>query len=186
MEKVTSLIKADLFRYWGSTKLVDYIKAYLLVPGFKYMFWFRLASKQKSINKVFYSIFWLKLRRLQYKYGYDIPAGTLIDRGFYIGHFGGIVISGKAVIGKNCNISQNVTIGYNSRGSRQGFPTIKENVYIGPGAVIIGNITIGNNVAIGANAVVVDDIPDNAVVAGVPAKIISQKGSEGYILNKVE
>jgi len=58
-------------------------------------------------------------------------------------------------------------------------------VYIGPGAKVIGAITVGNNVVIGANAVVSRDIPDNAVVAGVPAEIISMKGSVGYIRNKI-
>lgn len=106
--------------------------------------------------------------------------------GFYIGHFGGIVISAKAKIGKNCNISQNVTIGYSSRGKNQGWPTIMENVYIGPGAVVIGNIIVGENAAVGANAFVNADVPDNAVVEGVLAKTISFKGSEGYILNKVK
>lgn len=149
------------------------------------MVWFRLASHFRQKSKLIYAIFWLRLRRLQFKYGYDIPAGTQIAAGFYIGHIGGIVITPKAIIGKNCNISQNVTIGFSSRGKKQGYPTLKENVYIGPGAVIIGNITIGKNVAIGANAVVLNDVPDNSVVAGVPAKIISQNGSKGYILNKV-
>lgn len=179
-----SIIQDDLYRYTGKLDFIHFLKTYLKSPGFKYMVWFRITSWVKIHIKFFYPLFWLKLRHLQFKYGFDIPAGALISKGFYIGHFGGIVITPKAVIGKNCNISQNVTIGLNSRGRRKGYPTIKENVYIGPGAVIIGNITIGNNVAIGANAVVTDDIPDNAVAVGIPAKIISFKGSEGYIMNK--
>src|SRR5690606_15587937 len=118
-------------------------------------------------------------------YGYDIPANTKIGKGFYIGHFGGIVISSKATIGENCNISQGITIGRASRGKNVGYPQLGNNVYIGPGAKIIGNITIGNNVAIGANAVVLSNIPDNAVAVGIPAKIVSYNGSDGYILNKV-
>lgn len=104
-----------------------------------------------------------------------------IGKGFYIGHFGTIVVHSSAVIGDNVNISQGVTIGATNRGNRQGIPTIGNQVYIGPGAKIIGKITVGNNVAIGANAVVTKDVPDNAVVAGVPAKIISMQGGEGYI-----
>ncbi|MDR2406916.1 MAG: serine acetyltransferase [Bacteroidales bacterium] len=130
---------------------------------------------------LFYLFPKLRLRHFSYKFGFDIPAETTIGKGFYIGHFGGVVISPKVVIGNNCNISQNVTIGFKPR---RGYPTIKDNVYIGPGAVIIGNVTIGNNVAVGANAVVLDNIPDNAVVVGVPAKVVSFKGSESYILNK--
>ncbi len=66
-------------------------------------------------------------------------------------------------------------------GDTRGCPEIGDNVEIAPGAVILGNIKIGNNVAIGANSVVDKDIPDNAVAAGMPARVISFKGSEGYI-----
>jgi serine O-acetyltransferase len=184
--KLKQIIKDDLYRYYGFCDIKSFIKAYFKLPGFKYMLWFRVTSHIKANRKFFYPLFWSKLRRLQFKYGYDIPAGSLIANGFYIGHFGGIVISPKAIVGKNCNISQNVTIGVSSRGSRKGYPTIGDNVYIGPGAKIIGNIRVGNNVAIGANAVVCNDVPDNAVVVGIPAKVISFKGSEGYILNKIQ
>ena len=94
------------------------------------------------------------------------------------------MINPKTIIGNNCNIQQGVTIGNMNRGKRKGSPMIGDNVLIGAGAKIIGNVKVGNNVAIGANAVVVDDIPDNAVVVGIPAKIVSYNGSKGYI-NKV-
>jgi len=186
MASVKSLIRDDLYRYTGQSTLKVFFNIYFRSPGFKYMFWFRIVSHIRDKYKWLYPLFWFKIRRLQYKFGYDIPIGTTIEPGFYIGHFGGIVITYKALIGKNCNISQGVTIGYSSRGKNIGYPIIKNNVYIGPGAVIIGNITIGNNAAIGANAVVLNDIPDNGVAAGIPARIISLKGSEGYILNKVK
>jgi len=118
-----------------------------------------------------------------FKYGISIPPETVIGSGFYIGHFGGIVVSPKSKIGKNCNISQGVTIGQTNRGSRKGFPIIGNNVYIGPGAKIIGGVTIGNDVAVGANCVVTKDVPDNAVVVGVPGRVISYDGSRGYINN---
>jgi serine O-acetyltransferase len=119
----------------------------------------------------------------QHKYGIQINYKTKIGKGFYIGHFNCIVVSPSAVIGDNCNISQGVTIGVSSRGVRKGYPVIGNNVYIAPGAKIFGAIKVGDNVAIGANAVVNIDVPDNAVVAGIPAKIISYNGVEGYILN---
>lgn len=84
----------------------------------------------------------------------------------------GIIISYYATIGKNCVIRQQVTIAQNDEGKA---PTIKDNVVIGAGAKLIGDITIGNNVVIGANAVVVKDVPDNCVVGGVPARIIKRK-----------
>ncbi|MFC2064935.1 serine O-acetyltransferase [Chloroflexota bacterium] len=74
-------------------------------------------------------------------------------------------------------------MGKANRGEREGYPVIGDNVYIGPGAKIIGKVHVGNNVAIGANCVVTKDVPDNAVVAGVPGRVISMKGSEGYVEN---
>jgi serine O-acetyltransferase len=181
-----TLIKSDLFRLSGSVSLIVFMEFYWLSPGFKYMCWHRIAHYAHKKGRLCSLFPKLLLRHFSYKFGFDIPAETIIGKGFYIGHFGGIVISPKAIIGNNCNISQNVTIGLSSRGPRKGYPTIGEMVYIGPGAKIIGNIQIGNNVAIGANAVVCNDVPDNAVVVGIPARIISYKRSEGYILNKIQ
>ena len=127
----------------------------------------------------------IKILLMQRHYGIQIPESTRIGEGFYIGHFGTIVVNAKAVIGKNVNISQGVTIGVANRGRHKGVPIIGDSVYIGPGAKIIGNIVVGNNVAIGANAVVVSDVPENACVAGIPAKVISMNGSEGYVNRKV-
>lgn len=121
------------------------------------------------------------LRHYSYKFGIDIPYNTNIGRGFYIGHFGSIVVNGKATIGSNVNISQGVTIGQSNRGPRKGVATIGNCVYIGPGAKIVGNVKIGNNVAIGANCVVTKDIPDNAVVAGIPGEVLSMNGAECYV-----
>ena len=81
----------------------------------------------------------------------------------------------NAIIGKNCSIYQNVTIG--SDGNPEHVPTIGDNVTIYANAVVFGKITIGNNVKIGAGAVVFHDVPDNAVVAGNPAKIIKYRNS---------
>ncbi len=91
----------------------------------------------------------------------DIGGGLIIQHGF------STIINAKK-IGKNCKIFQQVTIGYN--GDEQ--PVIGDNVVVCCGAKIIGGVKVGNNVIIGANAVVCKDIPDNVVVAGVPAKII--------------
>lgn len=95
------------------------------------------------------------------------------------------MINEAVSIGRNCNISQGVTLGQANRGKRKGAPIIGDNVYIGAGAKIIGKVKIGNNVAIGANCVVTKDIPDNAVVVGVPGKVISYEGSKYYI-NRTE
>jgi len=178
------LVKSDLFRYAEDFKLSSFIYHYFLTPGFKYSFWMRTCSFYKS--HPFYRIFsfpfaWLILNTLQYKYGFAVSYHTKIGSGLFLGHTGGIVVNFKVVIGKNCNISHQVTLGIANRGTHKGVPIIGDNVYIGPGAKIIGDINIGNNVAIGANCVVTKDVPDNAVVVGVPGKVISYEGSMGYV-----
>lgn len=81
-------------------------------------------------------------------------------------------------IGRNCVVMQQVTIGSSRGGRRSGYPILGNNVVVCCGAKIIGKVNIGNNVIIGANAVVVNDVPDNAVVGGVPAKVIAMNGEE--------
>ena len=99
----------------------------------------------------------------------------------------GIFISNDAKIGKDCVIFQDVTIGSNTLADskKQGSPTIGDNVFIGAGAKIIGNIKIGNNVRIGAGAVVAEDIADNTlVVLDHPRKIV-KKGMDNHFIKKI-
>jgi serine O-acetyltransferase len=111
-------------------------------------------------------------------WGIELPRSARIGRGLYIGHFGGIHVSSAAVIGRNCNLSQDVTIGVAGSGEKRGVPVIGDNVYLAPGARVFGRIRIGNNVKIGANAVVYKDIPDEAVVVLDPGyRIISMSGN---------
>ena len=121
-------------------------------------------------------------RRRSERIYHTVIAGE-IGPGLCVGHAiaGGIIMNDKTRIGKNCNIHHGVTIGVKNRGCAVGVPVFGDNVYIGPGAKVIGGIRIGNNVAIGANAVVTHDVPDNAVVGGVPARILSHNGSSGLI-----
>jgi serine O-acetyltransferase len=180
------LIKTDLYRYTGRVSLSVFLIHMLRNPGYKYTFWMRTCFFLRDhifLRYTFFIFAWMILEHYQYKYGISIAYHADIGSGFYIGHFGGIVIHPKAVIGKNCNVSHGVTIGQTNRGRKAGCPIIGDNVYIGPGAKIIGNVTIGNNAAIGANCVVTRDIEDYAVVVGIPGKVISNQGSEGYINN---
>lgn len=111
-------------------------------------------------------------------WGIDIPRRCVIGPGLYIGHFGGITLSPRTVLGKNCNLSQDVTIGLSGKGERAGVPTIGDDVYIAPGAKLFGRIRVGNDTKIGANAVVYRDVPDHAVVVLDPGfRIVSLKGN---------
>ncbi len=177
---MSRIIKADLFRYGGLSGTKGFIKG-LRIPGFRYMWIFRKISESRkhSLKRIFFNL--LKTR-YSYKYGFQIPSTTEIGEGFYIGHFGTIVINGKSKIGKNCNIAHCVTIGQANRGKLKGCPTIGDNVWIGTGSVIVGNINIGSNVLIAPNSFVNVDIPDYSLVFGNPCKIISKENPcEGYI-----
>lgn len=113
--------------------------------------------------------------------GISIPASVTIGPSFYIGHFGGIIINAKAILGANCNISQGVTIGVSGLGEKRGVPVIGDNVYIGANAVIAGNIIIADDVLIGACSLVTSNAEKAAVLIGVPAVVISNNGSRDYI-----
>jgi serine O-acetyltransferase len=152
----------------------------------KYIFWMRTCcfARQNAWLKVsLYPLALIMLNHYRYKFGIAIPFSTDIGSGFYIGHFGGIVVYPLCRIGKNCNISHGVTLGIANRGKNKGYPTIGDNVYIGPGAKIIGSVRVGNQAAIGANCVVTQDVPDCAVVVGIPGKVISYDGSVDYVNN---
>ena len=94
--------------------------------------------------------------------------------GFYIENLGTIIINGKAKIGKNCNIAHGVTIGQAAnRGKLKGYPSVEDNVWIGTGSVIVGNINHGSYVSIAPNTFVNIDVPDNSFVIRSPCKIVN-------------
>ena len=177
------LILSDLYRITGDIRILSFIRS-VIFGLYKYNFWMRTCFYTRSnlmLKFTIHPIAKLILRHIVYKLGIQIPSSTIIGSGFHIGHFGGIVVNAESVIGKNCNISHGVTLGQGNRGKNKGCPILRNNIYIGPGAKIVGAVRIGNNVAIGANCVVTKDVPDNSVVVGIPGKVISQNGSVGYI-----
>lgn len=105
--------------------------------------------------------------------GVEIHPQAQIGRHLFIDHGTGIVIGQTAIIGDDVTLFHGVTLGALENTCEKRHPTIKDNVTIGAGAKVLGNITIGNNVKIGANAVVVNDIADNKTAVGIPAKVIN-------------
>ena len=124
------------------------------------------------------------LASLFHKIFNSYPAQNKNRLWLYLGYGENITITEGATIGNNVNINHGAAIGIMNRGNKKGAPIIGDCVWIGTNAVVVGNITIGNNVLIAPLSHVNFDVPENAVVAGNPAKIISYKGTEGYINKK--
>lgn len=177
----------DAYRYNGTYKGLSFLRLYLVTIGFRYTVWMRLCTYLMTRIYLFplYVCAIFRLKHLSYKSGIQISWRTKIGKGFYIGHFGTIVVSPYAIIGNNVNIFQGVCIGAANRGSKKGAATIGDCVYFGPGSKVVGAVKIGNNVCVGANAVVTKDVADEACVGGVPAKILSFDGVSSYINNIV-
>ncbi len=121
----------------------------------------------------------IRFRNLSLKLGFSIPAGVF-DEGLAIVHYGTIVVSGGAKVGKNCRIHEGVNIGATNGSNKAA--TIGDNVFISTGAKIIGEVVIANDVAIAANAVVVNSINEAGTTwGGVPAKKISDNDSHANL-----
>jgi serine O-acetyltransferase len=183
--KLWETLRADAFRYSGRTGRRAFLTTYLRHPGFRFTYYLRKVAHYAPRRRGFgvfgyvYNRFWLNHYR--FRYGFDISPLTSIGPGFYIGHFGGIVVSPYATLGSNLNIAQGVTIGATSRGSRIGAPTLGDRVWIGANAILVGKITIGAEALIAPGAYVNFDVPEKTVILGNPGKIVANTGSTGYV-----
>lgn len=110
--------------------------------------------------------------------GADVHPGATIGQGFFIDHATGVVIGETSIIGDHVSIFQGVTLGGVSTSKEKRHPTIEDNVIIGAGATVLGDIVIGKNSKIGAGSVVVKDVPPNSTVVGVPGKVVRQNGEK--------
>jgi serine O-acetyltransferase len=162
-EIVFDNIRADLQSHdqnWGA-------------QGFWVMVVYRFGRWRYGVKPVFIRKFLSLIYRIVYKLiqiltGVELPCEAVVGRNFVIDHFGGIVISGYAKFGDNCRIRNGVVVGL-SHAAQPCAPNIGNDVDIGAGAKVLGQITIGDNVLIGANAVVIRDVPANSIAVGVPA-----------------
>lgn len=147
----------------------------------KYEYFCNSTGFINRIMKIFYK---LKFHRLGLKLGFSIPI-NVFEPGLSIAHYGNIVVNKNCKIGKNCRIHEGVTIG--ATGGSIKAPKIGNNVFIGTGAKIIGDIELGNGIVIGAGSVVVSSFKENNItVAGVPAKKISNNDSTSMCIRGYE
>lgn len=182
MNELRKTVKEDLYRYYGSEKIsvIQKIRLY----GWQYTKTWRVANMSVNKNRLLYFWFGYQLLRKSQKYGFQISPHATIGKGLYIGHFGTIIISDQAVLGDNVNLSPNVVIGAENRGSRSGAPIIGSKVWIGSGAVLVGKISIGDNVMIAPNEFVNYSIPSNSIVLGGKFHY-RENAVDGYIRNTV-
>ncbi|MCQ2211189.1 MAG: serine acetyltransferase [Paludibacteraceae bacterium] len=182
-KELVRLIKED-YRRFELYKGRGFVKDLFWEESLQVTFLFRLCSYFKERKGIFYKLFFAIFRLLQkhieHKTGIQLPACTIVGGGLRFFHYNCIVIAQSVIIGKNASIHQGVTLGRVYNGKKSGVPTLGDNVVVFAGAKILGGIHIGNNVVVGANAVVVNDVPDNAVVVGVPARVISNDSSKCF------
>lgn len=142
----------------------------LLYPSFKVMIRYRLAHKL-YLKKHYFLARWISQRAAR-KTGIEIHPGAKIGKGLFIDHGSGVIIGETAVIGNNVTLYQGVTLGGTGKEKGKRHPTLEDNVMVSAGAKILGSFTIGENAKIGAGSVVLEEVPPNCTVVGVPGRIV--------------
>ena len=142
-----------------------------LYPSFKAVTYYRIAH-YFYLKKHFF-IARLLSEKAKKKTGIEIHPGAKIGKNFFIDHGTGVVIGETTIIGDNVMLYHGVTLGGVTMNKGKRHPTIEDNVVIGCGAKVLGNITIGKNSKIGANSVVLENIPNCVTVVGIPGKIVN-------------
>lgn len=121
----------------------------------------------------------------RHKTGIEIHPAATIGKGLFIDHGMGVVIGETTIIGDNCTIYQNVTLGGTGKDEGKRHPTLGNNVLVGSGAKVLGPFNVGDNARIAAGAVVLSEVPPNATAVGVPARIVKVNGIRSETLDQI-
>lgn len=143
-----------------------------LYPSFKAILKYRKAHR--LYEKKHYFLARLISQRAARKTGIEIHPGATIGEGLFIDHGHGVVIGETAIIGDNVTLYQGVTLGGTGKEHGKRHPTLEDNVMVGTGAKVLGSITIGANSMIGAGSVVLENVPPNSTVVGVPGRVVKR------------
>lgn len=141
-----------------------------LYPSFRVILRYRLAHKL-YLKKHYFLARWISQRGAR-KTGIEIHPGAKIGRGLFIDHGSGVIIGETTIIGDNVTLYQGVTLGGTGKEQGKRHPTLEDNVMVSAGAKILGSFTIGENSKIGAGSVVLEEVPPNCTVVGVPGRIV--------------
>lgn len=144
----------------------------LLYPSFRVMLSYRRAHKQ-YLKGHFFRARYISQHAAR-KTGIEIHPGAQIGKGFFIDHGSGVIIGETAIVGDNVTMYQGVTLGGTGKETGKRHPTIGDNVMISAGAKIIGSFTVGENSKIGAGSVVLEEVPPNCTVVGVPGRVVKR------------
>lgn len=170
-------VNKNVFSFIFPNKITNFLKS------LRYLEYYS-NSTPSMYSRLLWIVTKIRYRRLSYQLGFSIPI-NVFGPGLSIPHYDTIVVNPNARIGANCRLHVGVNIGASS--GRPEAPQIGNNVYIGPGAILFGNITIADNVTIGANATVNKSCDvEYAVLAGTPAKIVKTNSLNWVQFNKVE
>ena len=142
----------------------------LLYPSFKVILSYRVAHKLYR-RKHYFLARWISQRATR-KTGIEIHPGARIGKGLFIDHGSGVIIGETTIIGDNVTLYQGVTLGGTGKEMGKRHPTLKDNVMVSAGAKILGSFTIGENSKIGAGSVVLEEVPPNCTVVGVPGRVV--------------
>jgi serine O-acetyltransferase len=141
-----------------------------LYPSFKVMLYYRVAHKL-YLKKHYFLARWVSQRGAR-KTGIEIHPGAKIGENFFIDHGSGVIIGETAEIGNNVTLYQGVTLGGTGKEHGKRHPTIGDNVMISAGAKVLGSFKVGENSKIGAGSVVLEEVPPNSTVVGVPGRVV--------------
>lgn len=147
-----------------------------LYPSFKVMMHYRIAHKLYEKGHYFLAR-WVSQRGVR-KTGIEIHPGAQIGENFFIDHGNGVIIGETAIVGNNVTLYQGVTLGGTGKEHGKRHPTIGDNVMISAGAKVLGSFTIGENSKIGAGSVVLEAVPPNCTVVGVPGRIVKRNNQK--------
>lgn len=147
-----------------------------LYPSFKVMLHYRVAHKLYK-NGHYFLARWISQRAVR-KTGIEIHPGAVIGENFFIDHGNGVIIGETAVVGNNVTLYQGVTLGGTGKEHGKRHPTIGDNVMISAGAKIIGSFKVGENSKVGAGSVVIEEVPPNCTVVGVPGRVVRRNNQK--------
>jgi serine O-acetyltransferase len=170
--------------FWGDIRTAQkrdpaaksFVEVLLLYQGLHALVTYRVSHFLYKLHLFFFARFISQLGRAFT--GIEIHPGAKIGKRFFVDHGMGVVIGETAIVGNDVLLYQGVTLGGTGIEKGKRHPTVGNNVVIGAGAKVLGNITVGDNSYIGANAVVINDVPANSTVVGVPGRITRQDGKK--------